>query len=160
MRIWKSLAAGTAGALAHSGLMYLKARFGLLPSFDPYASLQHTLAQLTGKDVPPLVPWALSFISGATILGFVFGRIYGILPGRSGLAKGLVFGLIGWALLGLLLFPMLGLGLFGTAAGRDLGPAILSLAMLLTYGAAMGTVYAALVSRSGEAAKPRTGAFS
>ncbi len=152
-RIWRSLAAGTAGALAHSGLMYLKARFGLLPSFDPYASLQHALAQLTGKDVPPLLPRALSFISGATILGFVFGRIYGVLPGRSGLAKGLVFGLIGWALLGLLLFPMLGLGLFGTATARDLGPALLSLAMLLTYGAAMGTAFGALGSRSGEAAK-------
>jgi Family of unknown function (DUF6789) len=146
-RISRSLAAGTAGALAHSALMYLKARFGLLPAFDPYASLQHALAQLTGSDMPPLVPWALSFLSGATILGFVFGRIYALLPGRSGLAKGLAFGVIGWALLSLLLFPVIGLGLFGTAAGADLGPALLSLAMLATYGAAMGTVYAALNHR-------------
>jgi Family of unknown function (DUF6789) len=142
--IWRSLAAGLAGALAHSGLMYLKVRFGLLPSFDPYASLQHALAQLTGSNVSALVPWALSFLSGATILGFIFGRIYGVLPGRSGLAKGLAFGLIGWALLGLVLFPAIGLGLFGTGAGADFGPAILSLAMLLTYGAAMGMAYAAL----------------
>ncbi len=143
-QIWRSLAAGTAGALAHSGLMYLKARFGLLPAFDPYTSLQHSLAQLTGSDVPAIVAWALSFLSGATILGFVFGRIYAVLPGRSGVAKGLDFGLIGSALLGLLLFPRIGLGLFGTAAGADLGPALLSLAMLLTYGVAMGIVYAAL----------------
>jgi hypothetical protein len=66
------------------------------------------------------------------------------LPSDTWLGKGLAFGLIAWVLLGFLFFPALGLGYFAAATGLGLGPALLSLAMLLSYGLAMSAVYAVL----------------
>ena len=31
---------------------------------------------MSGSDVSPIVPWVLSFVSGATVLGFLFARLY------------------------------------------------------------------------------------
>ena len=124
--------------------MYLKSRTGLLPSFQPYQNLQQTLAQWVGRDVPAIVPWLLSLVNGMAILGFLFSRINGLLPGRTGLSKGVIFGLIGWILMGLIFFPLIGLGPFAFQAGLGIAPALLSLAMLLTYSVVLATVYATL----------------
>jgi hypothetical protein len=142
--VWKSALAGLCGSIAHSLLMYFKFRSGLLPTFQPYDNLQMALSDLIGRDVHPLVPWALSFLNGSTIVGFVFGRSYRWLPGANGATKGLIYGALGWAVMGLLFFPLLGLGLFATQLGLDAWPALFSLAMLLTYSVVMGMVYSAL----------------
>jgi Family of unknown function (DUF6789) len=94
--------------------------------------------------VPAIVPWLLSFLNGMTILGFLFGRLNRVLPGRTGATKGLTFGLIGWVMLGLIFFPVIGLGPFAIGVGLGIGPAMLSLAMVLTYSIVLGTVYIAL----------------
>ena len=93
---------------------------------------------------PSFVPWALSFVNGMAILGFLFARLYQLLPGRNGATKGLAFGLIGWMLMGLVFFPVIGLGPFAFGARLGIAPTLLSLAMLLTYSVVLGTVYAAL----------------
>lgn len=147
-RIWKSLAAGLCGSAAHAGLMFLKSRMGWLPSFHPYEDLQQALGEVVGSSVHPLIPWALSFLNGAVVLGIVFGRIYRWLPGRSGAAKGLVFGVLGWIAMGLLFFPMLGRGLFAIRVGLGALPALFSLLMLLSYGIIMGIAYSALIQTS------------
>jgi hypothetical protein len=116
----------------------------LLPSFHPYEDLQQALGHLVGGSVHPWLPWALSFANGAVVLGILFGRLYRRLPGRSGAAKGFVFGVFGWIVMGLLFFPMLGRGLFAVQAGLGVLPALFSLLMLLTYGIIMGIAYAAL----------------
>ncbi len=142
--MWRSFAAGLCGSAAHSGLMFLKSWMGWLPSFHPYQDLQAALSELVGRSVHPAIPWALSFVNGALLLGIVFGRVYRSLPGRSGLAKGFVFGICGWIAMGLVFFPLLGRGLFATEAGLGLFPAIFSLPMVLTYSVVMGVAYAAL----------------
>jgi hypothetical protein len=91
-------------------------RHGVLPSFQPYPAFQATLSRWLGTDVPLVVPWLLSFLNGMTIVGFLFARLQRLLPGRTGVSKGLAFGLIGWLFMGLIFFPVIGLGLF--AAGR------------------------------------------
>jgi hypothetical protein len=151
--IWKSLVAGACGSAAHSGLMFLKSRMGWLPSFQPYEDLQHALSELVGSAVPAAIPWALSFLNGAVVLGFLFGRTYRLLPGRSDPAKGLVFGLAGWIAMGALFFPMLNQGLFASRAGLGALPALFSLAMLLTYSVVMGIAYSALDREGGAAAE-------
>jgi hypothetical protein len=132
--------------------MFLKSRMGWLPSFHPYEDLQQTLSELVGGSVHPLVPWALSFLNGAVVLGILFGRTYRLLPGRSGAAKGLVFGIFGWIIMGVLFFPMLGQGLFATQAGLGVLPALFSLLMLLTYSIIMGIAYSAF--RTGISERP------
>jgi hypothetical protein len=148
--IWKSAIAGFCGSAAHTLLMYLKSRTGLLPAFQPYESLQLALGQLTGSRVHPLIPWALSFLNGSIILGFCFGRIYPWLPGHSGAAKGVTFGILGWVMMGSVFFPLLGLGPFATGLDLGIGPALFSLAMLLTYSVVLGVVYAALNPGAGK----------
>ena len=143
-RIWKSLAAGLCGSAAHSGLMFLKSWMGWLPSFHPYEDIQQALSGLVGGSVSPAIPWALSFLNGAVVLGIIFGRLYRALPGGSGAAKGVVFGVFGWIAMGVLLFPALGQGLFASRAGLGARPALFSLAMLLTYSVIMGIAYSTL----------------
>jgi hypothetical protein len=147
--LWKSLAAGLCGSAAHTGLMFLKSWMGLLPSFQPYEDLQQMLSHLVGGSVHPLVPWALSFLNGAVVLGTLFGRTYRLLPGRSGAAKGFVFGVLGWIAMGMFFFPMLGRGLFATQAGLGVLPALFSMLMLLTYSIIMGIAYSALNPKGG-----------
>jgi Family of unknown function (DUF6789) len=142
--IWKPIVAGACGAAVHSFLMFFKSRMGLLPSLQPYESLQNAFDRLVGSDVHPIVLCLLSFVSGATLVGFLFARLYCLLPGSHGAVKGLIFGLLGWTMMGFLLFPLLGLGFFAVDVGLGIAPALFSLAMLLTYGVVMGMVYAAL----------------
>ena len=151
-RIWRTAFAGLCGSVAHTGLMFLKSRMGWLPTFQPYHDLQIALSQLTGSSVNPLVPWALSFLNGSVVLGFLFGRVYRLLPGSSGAAKGFVFGVLGWLAMGLLVFPALGHGLFATAAGFGVRPAVFSLLMVLSYSVIMGVIYSTL--NAGGAAPP------
>jgi hypothetical protein len=119
----------------------------LLPAFQPYESFQAALSHMIGGQVHPFVPWALSFLNGATILGFGFGRLYLHLPGRSGAAKGLAFGIAGWLAMGLVFFPLIGLGPFATGLGLGVEPALFSLAMIQAYSLVLGSVYSALNSR-------------
>ena len=143
---WKAIAAGVCGAAAHTLLMLVKSWSGLLPSFQPYESLQNTFSNFFGTDIHPIVPWMLSFVSGATIVGFLFGRIYTLLPGKTAAIKGLIFGLLGWMVMGLLFFPIIGIGLFAIKVGLGIAPALFSLAMLLTYSIVMALAYAAIDS--------------
>jgi hypothetical protein len=88
--------------------------------------------------------WALSFLNGTTILKFLSGGFNRLLPCRSGAIKGLTFGLLGWVLMNLIFFPLIGLGPFAIAVGLGIKPAMLSLAMVPTYSIVLGTVYVAL----------------
>jgi len=144
--IWKAAIAGFCGSAAHTLLMYLKSRMGLLPAFQPYESLQVVLGHAIGGQVHPIIPWALSFLNGSTVIGLVFGWVYPYLPGNSGAVKGLSFGIVGWVVMGLVFFPLIGLGLFAKQLGLGIEPALFSLAMLLTYSVVLGVVYATLNS--------------
>ena len=104
--IWKAVIAGSCGTTVHFLFMYFRLRTGLLPSFQPYQSFQLALSQWVGANVPAIVPWALSFVNGMTILGFLFARVNRLLPGRNGAFKGLTFGLVGWVLMNLIFFPL------------------------------------------------------
>jgi len=100
-----------------------------------------------GTNVPSIVPWALSFLNGMTILGFLFARTNRLLPGSTGAAKGVIFGLVGWLFMGLVFFPVIGLGPFAIRVGSGFGPALLSLLMLQAYSVVLGAVYGALDAR-------------
>jgi hypothetical protein len=145
-RIWKAVIAGLCGSIAHSLLMYFKSWSGLLPSFQPYESLQTTLSHVTGTAIHPMVPWLLSFLNGSTFVSFIFGHLYLRLPGNGGAIKGLVYGIVAWVTMGLMFFPMIGLGLFALQVGLGISPALFSLAMLLSYSVTLGMVYGALNS--------------
>jgi hypothetical protein len=146
--VWKSLVAGLCGTIAHTLIVFLKVRAGWLPSFQPYQALQITLSRLLSSSVPPIVPWIISYLNGMTIVGLLFGGSYRFLPGKHGMTKGVLVGILVWLIMGLLFFPMLGLGPFAWNIGLGVRPALFSLAMVLTYSTVMGVVYAALNTKS------------
>jgi uncharacterized protein DUF6789 len=155
--VWKSVIAGSAGTVVHFMFMYAKSRLGVLPSFQPYPAFQAALSRWVGTD-PAIVPWLLSFLNGMTILGLLFARLQRLLPGQTGPSKGLAFGVIGWLFMGLIFFPLIGLGPFAFGAELGIAPAALSLAMVLTYSIVLGTVYGALELR-GHVRDETSGAF-
>lgn len=140
-RLWKSVAAGLCGSVAHSALMALKSRAHILPSFEPYEDLQALMTAFLGTAVHPVVLWVLSYFNGAVVLGFLFGRLFGWLPGRSGAAKGTVFGLAMWVVMGVSFFPAIGKGIFASDTGLGLAPTLFTLAMVLTYSITLGIAY-------------------
>lgn len=139
--VWKVALAGLCGSVTHTLLMYAKARLGILQSFQPYQSLQIALSDWTGRHVHPAVPWLISYLNGSTAAGFLFARLYWHLPGKSGLMKGLIAGVLGWLAMDLIFLPLLGLGAFAIRLGLGPWPALFSLAMMLTYSVVMGIVY-------------------
>jgi hypothetical protein len=75
---------------------------------------------------------------------FLFAWFNRLLPGRNGSIKGLTFGLLGWVLMNLIFFPLIGLGPFAIRVGLGIKPALLSLVMVLIYSIVLGTVYVTL----------------
>lgn len=144
-RVWRSLAAGLCGNVAHSCVMFLKNWMGWLPTFHPYRDLQHGLSHWLGGAVHPALPWAMSFVNGTLILGILFRASYQLLPGHSGAMKGFVFGVLGWIAMGLVYFPLLGRGPFASQLGLGGFPAAFSLVMVLAYSVFLGAAYSALL---------------
>ena len=66
------------------------------------------------------------------------------LPGRSGLAKGLAFGIACWLAMGLVFFPLIGLGAFAESVGLGFAPALFSLVMILAYSLVLGAIHDAM----------------
>lgn len=145
MRTPNFLLAGLSGMLAQSTLMGLKVAFGVLPDFHPYDELQRFLRFAFGETLEPHSLWLLSYFKGSIVLSFLFSRVFDGMPFRSGAAKGATFGLGAWLVFGAVLFPMLGMGLFGTERGT--APLFFSLLMLMVYSVTMGMVYARLSKR-------------
>jgi hypothetical protein len=142
--VWKSLVAGLCGVIAHTSLIYIKVHSGWLPSFQPYEALQKTLSHLIGSNVPPIIPWVISYLNGMTIVGLLFGSSYKLLPGKHGITKGLSVGVLVWLIMGLVFFPLVGLGLFAWDVGLGFKPTLFSLAMVEAYSVVMGIVFALL----------------
>jgi len=137
-----ALLAGFGATTVHVVLMWLKHRTGVLPAFEPYADMQRLLSSMLGRPLEPALSWLISYVNGALILGFVFGRLYARLPGASALAKGVLFGLAAWLAMGFGFFPLAGRGIFARSLGLGALPAALMLAMLMSYAIVMSLLYA------------------
>lgn len=136
-----SLLAGFGATTTHIALMTLKHRAGILPAFEPYADLQRLLSGMMGRPLEPALAWLISYVNGALILGFLFGRLYDRLPGAGAIAKGGVFGFSAWLVMGLGFFPLAGHGVFARGLGLGVLPAALMFAMLMSYAIVMSLLY-------------------
>ncbi len=137
-----SLLAGFGATAVHIALMAIKHRAGILPGFEPYEDLQRLLSSATAWSFESPFSWLLPYINGALILGFVFGKLFIHLPGRTAIAKGGVFGFAAWLVMGLGLLPLAGRGVFGHELGLGALPAALMLAMIMIYAIVMSLLYA------------------
>jgi hypothetical protein len=150
-----SFLAGAGATLVHVALMAAKHRAGILPGFEPYDDLQRLLASASGWSLDSPWPWLLPYVNGALVLGFVFGRLFAYLPGRTPITKGAAFGLAAWLAMGLGFFPLAGRGLFAAKLGLGGWPAAVTLAMLMIYAIVMSLLYAGLTRQPGADAHRR-----
>lgn len=124
-----TLLAGLAGLTVHLVLMTAKDALGILPEFQPYRDLQVLLDGL----LPGTVGWAVPYVTGALIWGFVYARLHAFLPGRTALAKAAIFATFAWLVMATVFFSLAGHGLFGLGLGRGLLPALFMLPMLFAF---------------------------
>jgi uncharacterized membrane protein YagU involved in acid resistance len=90
--------------------MWGKVVSGVLPEFNPYVDLQRTITWTIGAAIPQSLFWTVSFLNGALVVSFVFHRIYYFLPGQGPFWKGLLFGVLAWAIMASVVFPLIGEG--------------------------------------------------
>jgi hypothetical protein len=139
----KSLALGfIAGAIAvvtaHEIINFILLQAGLFPrvpwSMEP--------AAVTG------VPQIVSDMFWGGVWGILFVLLYGIIPGGSPTVKGLVFGILGTAVLGVFILVPLITGRFPLFFGFDPMPILSVLLILAGFGAAMGWLYGLLAAKA------------
>lgn len=145
-QVFGSLLAGFVATLVHITLMEIKRRLGVLPSFEPQIYFQQIISPLLAQGGSSALWRYLPEINGGLLLGFLFGRLYIYLPSLDFVVKGMAFGLGAWLVLGALVFPFGGLGVFAYGAGLGYLPAILMLFMLMIYSITMSFVYSRLLS--------------
>ena len=142
--VLSSLLAGFVASMIHITLMEIKHRSGVLPTFEPRLYFQALLLPLTGPlDQASLLHY-LPDINGGMLLGFAFGRLFTHLPGATFVVKGLAFAVGAWLLLGLVVFPLGGQGLFASATGLGIFPAMLMLVMVAIYSVILSFIYTRL----------------
>lgn len=135
------VAAAIAVVTAHEIIDWLLLKAGLFPrvpwSFEP--------AAMTG------VPQIVSDMFWGGLWGVLFAAIQDRIPGGSAWVKGLIFGLVGPALIGVFILVPLITGRFPLFFGGDPKLIISVLLILAGFGAAMGWLYGFLTSRLAKA---------
>ena len=139
-----SVIAGLCGTAAQFVLMTGRKALGILPQFQPYEDMQRLLLSSFGTSTPPVLHWLLPFISGALIWSSIFSWAYRWIPGETAPAKGLSVTVFAWLLTGLVIFPLIGQGLFAFKANAGFWPALLMLVMLSAYCLTLSLVYGRL----------------
>ena len=138
--LWKVAVSGLCGSLTHSLLMFAQHQLGISLSISTLPKPPARAHQLDRRRCA----------SGRTVADFLsewvdrsesFARLYRKIPGNSGAMKGFISGILGWLVMDLIFFPLLGLGPFASEAGLGVHPALFSLLMMLTYSIMMGFVY-------------------
>lgn len=135
------LAAAIAVVTVHEIINFILLQAGLFPrvpwSMEP--------AAVTG------LPQILSDAFWGGLWGVLFALIQGSIPGGSLTAKGLIFGLVGPALIGVFILVPLLTGRFPLFFGGDPKLIISVLLILGGFGAAMGWLYGRFTARTAAA---------
>lgn len=140
-RFRDAVIAGVCGSSTQSALMASRDSLGILPGFQPYTDIQRLLFELIGGSAPSAMQMVLPFVSGALIWSSIFAWAYPQIPGTTPLAKGFAVALFAWLLTGVVIFPLIGKGLFAVSVGAGLGPALLMFVMLSAYCFVLSLVY-------------------
>jgi len=140
-RIGKGLLAGLAATTVLSALMVAKGMMGVMPELD----IAKMIAGMMGFPDQPIIGWIVHFMIGIVGYGAAIALFDGRLPGNSHVWHGVMIAILGWLVMMLMLMPMAGAGLFAMKMG--LMATMMTLVLHLIFGAVLGWVYGATVSR-------------
>jgi hypothetical protein len=138
-KIVKGMIAGFVATVVISLLMMMKSAMGLMPELDIITILGGMMG--SGR----VMGWIAHFMIGTVIFGGLFVLLAPNLPGVSLRLKGVLFGFGAWVLMMVAVMPMVGAGVFGMEFGMD--APIMTLVLLVIYGAVLGGVYAEMRRR-------------
>lgn len=147
--ILRGMVAGFIATVVLSILMIMKTLMGVMPQLDVISMLANILNNWFGLPGTAVVGWIIHFIVGTVMYGIAYALLDGVLPGNSQTIKGIVLGLIGWAIMMIVLMPMVGQGFFAMNIGI-MAP-IATLVLHIIFGAVLGWTYAKLPSESRKA---------
>lgn len=139
----KGIYAGLAATVVLSVLMVIKTMMGLMPELDVIAMLSNMMG------VAKPVSWLVHFMIGAT-WGAFFSLLHAVIPGRSAIAKGMVFGTAAWLMMMVAVVPMAGAGLFGMKLG--MAAPVMTLMLHLVFGAVLGWYFGRSLIHSNDSA--------
>lgn len=140
MNIPQSMLANLVATIVLSVLMVMKSMMGLMPQLDIIAMLS---AMMNG---PALLGWVAHLMIGTVGFGIAFALLQGVLPGKTSLIKGTVFGVAAWAMMMIVVMPMAGAGVFGLNLGI-MAP-VMTLMLHVIYGVVLGIAFGKLTSGS------------
>ena len=128
----RAVVGGLAGTIAMTLMMMFVA-----PMMGVHMDIAKSLAVMMGSS--HAVGLVVHFLNGTIIFPAIFVfLLFGILPGNT-VVKGLIWGAILWAMLEVLVMPMMGMGVFGSN-GPGIKGAVAALLAHLVYGALLGGI--------------------
>ncbi len=141
-KIGAGLVAGFIATVVLSVMMVAKSMMGIMPELDVIAML----SAMMGSSA--MTAWLGHFMIGTLAWGGGFAVLYGLIPGGTALAKGIVFGIAAWLGMMVMIMPMAGAGLFGMGFGI-MAP-MMTLVLHIIFGAVLGTVFHMLAAATGD----------
>ena len=124
------------GGLVGTIVMTLMMMF-VAPMMGVHMDIAKNLADMTGSS--HAVGLAVHLLNGTIIFPAIFVFVlFRFIPGTA-LVKGLLWGGILWAMLEVLVMPMMGMGVFGSS-GPGMKGAVAALLAHLVYGASLGGI--------------------
>ena len=128
----RAIVGGLVGTVAMTMMMMFVA-----PMMGVHMDIAKSLAAMMGST--HAVGLAVHFLNGTIIFPAIFVfLLFRILPGNA-VVKGLIWGAILWAMLEILVMPMMGMGVFGSN-GPGMKGAVAALLAHLVYGALLGGI--------------------
>jgi hypothetical protein len=132
-KLKSGLTAGFVATVVLSLLLAAKSSLGMVPALDPTGSILVLGDLITGTKLLASFGWVMHLLIGTFVGGVLYSLVEPLLPGKP-TVKGVAFGFIIWMAM---VFLVVGVGLQGVIA---------ALVMSLSYGVALGVVYANLDS--------------
>ena len=147
--IMNGIASGFAATLAAGSMMLMKNALHRLPELH----VARTLSEVLGSPDRALAGWIAFLVIGIVIFGVLFALLEPRLPGRSYLAKGIIFAAITWLIHMAVILPLTGAGVFG----MDRGPVLAAAALVLhlVYWVVLSLIYRQGVAPSAQAVRRR-----
>jgi len=144
MSIKNGLIGGFVGSVVLAIIFIMKGAVGMLPQMDIIAMLSDMMG------APAAMGWVAHFVIGTVVWGGIFAVANSVIPGSTQTLKGTVLGIVAWLMMMVVVMPMAGAGLFGSAFGM-MG-AVLPLILHIVFGAVMGFTAAYLESGAAKTA--------
>lgn len=132
--------AGGVASLVLAGIFLLKSSYDVMPEIN----IIRLLMNLGGGNLGLGSAWADHFIVGTLIWGLVFGASESLTARPAPWLKGVIFGVVAWALMMVAFMPLAGSGIFGVKIGPLVPVGMLILHLI--FGIVLGATYGLLTA--------------